>query len=369
MLHAGDWIEVKSKEDILATLDEGGRRDGLPFMPEMLAYCGSRVRVTSSAHKTCGPMQGRYIALQTNDLIHLGFRCNGSAHDGCQNGCQLFWHRDWLKSNNSEATTGSAPSGGCTEADLYAATRQSDLGGEKRYSCQALALQDFTKPLRWWDARAYWKTYQTGNYSLRVLVSGIVFMVFSKIGGHYGQRFGARRLYDACQSLRGGTRFPRRHGFVPDGQPTPVAHLGLKPGDYVRIKSHEDILRTLSYDGKNRGMFFDAELVPFCGRVFRVEAMVERFIDEEVGVMRHMKTPAAILENVYCLSLYTGKRAFCTRGYYSWWREAWLDRVPETAYVEERKPAIKGAKASQPVPIPAAAPARTSYQILPRAKS
>lgn len=336
-LHAGDWIEIKSKEEILATLDGKGRREGLPFMPEMLAYCGRRVRIASSAHKTCGPLQGRYIALQTNDLVYLGLRCDGSAHDGCQNRCQFFWHKDWLRSGDEEAQSGSPSSSGCTEAELSAATRQPDLNGEKRYSCQALALKDFTKPLPWWDVRTYWRSYRTRNHTLKELASGIAFIVFCKLVGFYGQRFDARRRYDALQSRRGGTPFPRRHGLVPDGQPTPVAYLGLKPGDYVRIKSHEEILKTLSYDGRNRGMFFDAEFVPFCGRVFRVEAMVERFIDEEVGVMRRMKTPAAILENVYCQALYTGKRAFCTRGYCVWWREAWLERVTQGACVEQRK--------------------------------
>ena len=35
---AGDWAEVKSADEILASLDERGCLDGLPFMPEMLQY-------------------------------------------------------------------------------------------------------------------------------------------------------------------------------------------------------------------------------------------------------------------------------------------------------------------------------------------
>ena len=31
-----DWVEVRSKEEILATLDSKGQLDGMPFMPEML---------------------------------------------------------------------------------------------------------------------------------------------------------------------------------------------------------------------------------------------------------------------------------------------------------------------------------------------
>src|SRR5262249_35222364 len=52
-LRAGDLVEVRSEPEILATLDAEGRLDGLPFMPEMLQYCGQRFRVFKSAHKTC----------------------------------------------------------------------------------------------------------------------------------------------------------------------------------------------------------------------------------------------------------------------------------------------------------------------------
>lgn len=347
-LRAGDWVEVRSKQDVLRTLDKSGRLEGLPFMPEMFEYCGQRVRVSSSAHKTCGPINGQYVALQTSNLVHLGKRCDGSAHDGCQNRCLLFWHTAWLRPADAPTidghnhgdgvvtTTRQADSalaakgcGECTYRDVVAATRLTDLDGAKRYSCQATALQSYARPLKWWDARAYWKSLRTRNHTLRELINGISFMIFCKIAGSHAERFGACRLYDAFQAWRGGIPFPRRFGLVPPGKQTPVIARGLKAGDYVRIKSHREILETLTHDGRNRGMYFDAELVPFCGRIFRVSAMVERFIDEEVGVMRHMKTPAAILENVYCLSLYAGKRIFCTRGYCSWWREAWLERVTE----------------------------------------
>ena len=36
MLKAGDVVEVRSREEILGTLDSHGRLDGLPFMPEKI---------------------------------------------------------------------------------------------------------------------------------------------------------------------------------------------------------------------------------------------------------------------------------------------------------------------------------------------
>ena len=90
----------------------------------------------------------------------------------------------------------------------------------------------------------------------------------------------ARWLYDQFQALIGGVPFPRRIGTIPAGQPTPVDTLNLQPGELVRVKSYKEILATLERDDKNRGMYFDAELVPYCGGVYRVKARVNNFINE-----------------------------------------------------------------------------------------
>ena len=46
-------MEVRSKEEILRSLDKNGRLQELPFMPQMFQYCGKRFRVFKRAHKTC----------------------------------------------------------------------------------------------------------------------------------------------------------------------------------------------------------------------------------------------------------------------------------------------------------------------------
>jgi hypothetical protein len=68
-------------------------------------------------------------------------------------------------------------------------------------------------------------------------------------------------------------------------------------------------------------------MVPYCGGTYRVQARVSKFIDEKTGKMKYLKTPAIILEDVWCGSCYSNKRMFCPRAIYSWWREAWLERV------------------------------------------
>ena len=50
-LRVGELVEVRSESEILATLDENGELENLPFMPEMLQVCGRRFRVDRPALK------------------------------------------------------------------------------------------------------------------------------------------------------------------------------------------------------------------------------------------------------------------------------------------------------------------------------
>src|SRR5437868_2408158 len=96
-LRVGDIVEVRSPEEIQATLDENGRLSAMPFMPEMLQYCGKRFRVDKRADKTCDNIQPWSIR-RVNNAVHLtGVRCNGEAHSHCDAGCFLFWKEAWLK--------------------------------------------------------------------------------------------------------------------------------------------------------------------------------------------------------------------------------------------------------------------------------
>ena len=95
---AGDLVEVCSKEEILATLDEQGCVDGLPFMPEMFQFCGRRFRVRAVAHKTCDTARQTAKSRRLRATVHLeDLRCDGSAHGGCEAACTLFWKDVWLK--------------------------------------------------------------------------------------------------------------------------------------------------------------------------------------------------------------------------------------------------------------------------------
>src|SRR5262249_52779677 len=109
-LRAGEWVEVRSKDEILRTLDNKARLDELPFMPQMFQYCGQRFRVFKRAHKTCDTVND-YKGRHMEAAVHLeGIRCDGLAYGGCEAGCLIFWKEAWLKKvpDGGPGSTGTA---------------------------------------------------------------------------------------------------------------------------------------------------------------------------------------------------------------------------------------------------------------------
>lgn len=326
-LRVGDWVEIRSREEILATLDQHGCLDGLPFMPQMFQWCGQRFPVYKRAHKTCDTVNktgGRGLT----DSVHLDLRCDGQAYGGCQAACLIFWKGAWLRPLAGAAEPVRAPAG-CTEEDVRQATRADD-----RYRCQATQLPEYTTPLAWWDARQYIEDIQSGNRSLRFVLGGIFYFAYRFLIRHSFWRLSVllRRIYDRLHRIP----YPRKPGTVPAGQATPTCTLDLQPGDLVRVKSHDEILATLNAANKNRGLFFDAEMVPFCGGTYRIKARVERFLDERTGQMITLKRGAYMLEGVWCESKYSECRLGCPRSIHSWWREIWLEKLPAASGPEGR---------------------------------
>jgi len=293
-------VEVRSRAEILATLDGRGQLDGTPFMPEMFRFCGQRFQVYKRAHKTCDySTQYPYRTRRLEDTVHLETRCDGSAHDGCQAGCLLYWKLAWLKPiNRNVKANGLVVLGadipvkpGCSEAEVWANTQVPDTkGGAPSYICQATQIPHATAPLAWWDLRQYMEDYTSGNVGLGRVASALFYSVYYHLS-HAGIGLGPamRWFYDKSHRVWGGTLFPRTPGRIPQGQPTPSGTLNLQAGELVRVKAHEEILKTVDSSNKNRGMYWDAELVPYCGGTFRVLKRVTRLIDEKTSKMVEMK--------------------------------------------------------------------------------
>lgn len=340
-LRAGEWVQVRTKEEILSTLDANGRLDELPFMPEMLRYCGKTIRVSKRAHKTCDPalgIGGRKMA----STVHLeNLRCDGSSHDGCEAGCLIFWKEAWLKRLDGGPTapdpvparsTAVFAASQCTEDTLLACVKKPPAAGETEtiYVCQNTQVKFATQPLEWWDVRQYVEDYTSGNVRLSQLATGLLYSLWRTVAeAGIGVGTALRWIYDQFQRAVGGSPYPMRPYGVPKGTATPKALLDLKEGDRVRVKPHSEILKTLDFNYRNRGLYFDAEMVPFTEREYQVDRRLKHIIDERTGKMVRFKTDAIILKDVVCEARYAICRRFCPRAIYPYWREIWLERVSD----------------------------------------
>lgn len=340
-LRAGDWIVVRPKEEILATLDRRGRMDGLVFQPEMFAYCGRRMRVAKSAHKTCDSSPHRTGGRRLYDTVHLEeARCDGSLHDGCQADCVFFWKEAWLQRADGKPSPALPPTvANCTE-DVVSKARFADNSDplDPTWVCQTTSIYEASELLRWWDVRQYIKDVTSRNHSAWHMTKLLLRAGYRKLVGlgvGYRALIGA---YDAFQKLRGGKPLPTIVGKIPDGAATPAELLNLQAGEWVEVKSKEEIAATITRSGFNRGMRYDLEMLKYSGERYRVQMRVDKLINEKNGKMARMKTPSVQLENVYCRAECTEMRLGCPRASNTYWREIWLKRTSPPRSSAERQP-------------------------------
>jgi hypothetical protein len=150
----GDWVEVRSLPEILATLDENAALDVMPFMPEMIPYCGKRFQITKIAHKTCDS-SGWESLRSLKDAVHLNATCDGSSHGGCQAMCSFFWKTQWLlkvdgplykQYNNSHSIDAVVKKYSSDKViALHNLTCKPNENGEVVYRCQATEIKNATQ--------------------------------------------------------------------------------------------------------------------------------------------------------------------------------------------------------------------------------
>lgn len=311
-LRVGDLVEVRSSSEILSTLDSNGSLDNVPFMPEMVAHLGGRFRVAHRAEKICdlvGPGGSRRM----RDTVYLeDLRCSGAGHGGCQAECRFYWKEAWLKRvSGDDAMSGPVDDASVRELTEIATANTRPQGWDGKsdsFRCQATEALRATEPLRGSDPLQYVREVRSGNVSILRVLRVVARATWWKLG----RRTGLRR------------DLPR----PPTGTHAAEAErLDLKPGEWVEIRTAEEIVRTLDDRGTNRGLFVTPEVLSSCGRRARVRKRIERVISERDGEMLHLKNDCIMLEGVVC----TGETApgfwFCHREAYPFWREAWLKRV------------------------------------------
>jgi hypothetical protein len=327
-------VEIRSPAEILATLDKNGMLDGLPFMTEMLQQAGRRFTVSRRVEKFCDTIAATG-SRRMRDTVYLeDLRCDGSGHGDCQAGCLIYWKEAWLRRVDTASEAVAASEDGRLELEqlAQAGTRTvRKLEGEAKdlWRCQATEAFRASEPLKTSDIRQYWREIRCGNVGLPrfllVATRGFVLEVASRLGL-------LRPL-----PLRGeGTGS------------TAVEPLGLQAGDLVQVRSAVEIAPTLDENGFSRRLSFDREMLPYCGRTFRVKDRVERLIDDRTGRMLKISADCLILEGAVCAGERSPGRWFCPRQIYPYWREAWLRRVEESP----ASPETAGSKAAEAGPTP-----------------
>ena len=314
MLKPGDIVEVRAPAEIMATLDDDGSLDAMPFMPEMLRYAGRRFTVSRRVEKICDTVTGVPRSLRMRDTVLLDdLRCDGSAHGGCQAGCRIYWKEDWLRRVEPDSEqNGHQQPDPLAELDRLVGEATLAANGSRptTYRCQATEAVRATEPLSKYDLRQYFRELTSGNVGLLHLL-----------------RIALRGLSTA---VRRRLRLLSGHPLPYQGVRTrPRGDLDLKPGDTVEVRSSEEIAPTIDESGRTRGLGFDREMIPYCGGRYRVKDRVERIIDERTGQMIEISSDCLILDGVVCSGEHSSGRWFCPRAIYPYWREAWLRRVDD----------------------------------------
>ena len=98
----------------------------------------------------------------------------------------------------------------------------------------------------------------------------------------------------------------------------------LQPGDWVMVRTLEEIQKTLNPFKELKGCAFLEEMKQYCGTQQRVLKVMERFLDERDYQVKKTKG-IVLLEGVYCQGTPVFGR--CDRSCLSFWREEWLEKV------------------------------------------
>lgn len=293
----GEMVEVRAWPEIAATLDANGAYENLPFMPEMLGFCGRRFRVSRQAFKTCiddREMRG------VNETVFLeDVRCDGASHGGCARGCLVFWKHAWLKPAGDASASGSSSGSEMTAADLTALAQR-----DGQFICQSSEILNASSPLPWWQWRQYVWDLSRNRVSVTGWLRSLLIAAYNKVA-HLGRFNG--------------------WGFVAGEGAGPAASssLNLQPGDLVRVKSLSQIKQTLDRSGKHQHLFFAPTMTQFCGRVLRVRNRLDNIILEGTRQQRKLKD-TVVLEEATCDGIC---HRMCPRQSFLFWRECWLEKV------------------------------------------
>ncbi len=312
----GQLVEVRSSSEIAATLDVDGKLDGVPFMPEMVKYCGSRIRVSRRADKTCVAGQGHRRMKSTVFLQDL--RCDGAFHGGCQRNCLFFWKEAWLRPVSEDAQP--SPAEAVLDSTAASWSEQYPTRCDDRYFCQSTELYAATTALSRWDITPFVREVFHGELSPRDLLKIIMRTVLHRF-----------------------FRWGESENLVGSKGKKSKGDLNLQAGEWVDVKKTEKIKEFLDPLGSNCGLFFKPTMSEAIGGRYQVEFPVQKIIVEQTGKMVQLSNTVA-LKGVICEGVCVNN---CPRSEYLYWRESWLQRAEKTVDAEQSVANVSSSKSGE----------------------
>jgi hypothetical protein len=96
-LQVGDWVRVRLREEIEATLDRWKELKGCAFLEDMWQYCGTTQRVLQPMERFLDERD--YKVKKVKGIVLLeGAICRGTPVFGrCDRCCHLYWRVEWLE--------------------------------------------------------------------------------------------------------------------------------------------------------------------------------------------------------------------------------------------------------------------------------
>jgi hypothetical protein len=265
----------------------------------MAAFCGHEAVVYRVVDKIYDYGRSRSMRRLDDCVLLTDLRCDGTSHAGCEAACYLIWKSQWLEPSASPAAQP-----GVRQGPAVALPRAGPPNPETVYSCQYTQLTHASQAMSQGDWRRLLGPWVAGN-----VTAGAFWVAL------------ATRAFNALQLRRGGLCYPAR---PPGSNDKALPMLSLQPGQWVRVRTSEQIARTLDKNSKNRGLWFDRDMLKYCGSLRQVRSRVHKIIDVRTGTMIPMKTACIMLEGVH----YSGEfQGFGEQHDYLYWREAWLEPV------------------------------------------
>jgi hypothetical protein len=106
---------VRSLDEILKTLDQNGKYQGLSFTVAQRKYCGNTCTVLKRLEKVFDERRWKLSRIKDTVLLE-GVVCDGAGGvfrewDGCDRHCLLWWKEAWLKRIENPPAGGGGGSG------------------------------------------------------------------------------------------------------------------------------------------------------------------------------------------------------------------------------------------------------------------